>query len=220
MAYVTDSDMRDGELYPYISIPASGAGSVSPARMASLIASATAVVDAYTRDHFEPTSSTRRIENGAGGNFLYFDKRVRGVTSVSAYDYADVLTSITSGYYQIHSSLDITGTNLIGKQGRDGLSLRKTLTFGNGYWPAVPYYIDVAGTWDWPATPEDVKLATAMLIWSWCNNEIPPGVERVDSASLVFTRARPTSDSTGLPEVDALLMRYRRQQIMPWGASL
>lgn len=213
MAYIADTDLRSGTLYPYISVPSTGSGAVSTGRLQAMIGAAQTVVDTYTHDHFEPTTGTLRVQASAESNFLYLPKRVRAVATVSNYDYADVLTSVTSDYFEIESSLDIAGTNLIGATGRDGLLLRKWLPVGTGRWPAYPSYVDVTGSFDWAAVPEEVKLATALLVWRNCNAEIPPGVTRVESATQIYSIGQPGPDSTGLPEVDGMLQQFRRTQV-------
>lgn len=205
-------------LYPQFRVPPSGSRSVDDTRLGAMLVAAEALVDDFTRDHFEATTITQRVTGNGATDFLYVPKRVRSVSAVTAYDFEDTDTAITSTYYQVHSSFDISDTNVFGSQGRDGLKLRQALTIGSadGCWPAAPWYFDVEGTFDWAVTPEQVKQATAMIVWSWTTSEIPPGVQQVDSATARYV----VSQNGVMDDVARLLSQYRRFQVSPWGVAI
>lgn len=213
MAYITYSDLRSATaLYPYLTVPSSGNGSVADARLTSMIAAATQAIDTYCRDHFEATASTTLRLQGQGSYYLDLPKRVRAVTTVSVVDYAGTSTSFSSSYWRIHTSLDsISGSNII-QSGQDQLELVQDLTVGNasGRWPYPPYKIEVTGDWDWATVPEAVKYAACVLVWSWCQSTLPPNVESIDLGAATIRRPPLDIESTGVFEADRALQPYRR----------
>lgn len=208
MAYIDPADLRDGTLYPYIDVPASGGGSVSDARLTAMIGAAGNIIDHYCRTSFGTVSGGTVTVQGDGSNVLILPRRVRDVTAVNVLTYDGTSTAFDTTYFRVHSSLATqTGTNeIVDRGGLDWLELLKSLTVGpTGGWPPSPWKIQVVGDWDYGALPEVVKQATATLVWSWCRSDMPPGVDSVDTGAAVFRRPRPGPDTTGLPEVDMLL---------------
>lgn len=209
-SYISANDMRSGSLYPYIAVPSSGGGSVSDARITAMGTAASRIVDSYCRDTFGTAESGTILVYGTGRAWLPVPKRIRSITSITVLDYDGTTAgTCTTDDYRIHTSFsDVSGSNVYqARNGEDGLELKQSLSFGNagGYWPVEPYTVQIVGSFGWPETPEVVKWATAVLVWSWCRSDLPPGVESVDSGGAVFRRPRLNADSTGLLEVDTAL---------------
>lgn len=209
--YIEADDLRAGTaLYPYMTVPSSGNGAVSDARLSSMIGSAEQAIDTYCRDHFASSSATYRIQ-GDGSAYLTLPRRVRSVTAVALVDYAGTSTSFDSTYYRIHTSFDdVTGANFV-QSSSDQLELKKQLTVGNagGNWPLAPWTVEVTGTWDWAAIPEAVKYAACVLVWSWCQSNLPPNVEAIDMGSATIRRPPLAIESTGVFEADRALQPFR-----------
>lgn len=214
-SYITADDMR-GNLYPSITVPTTGSGSISDARLLAMGTAASRRVDAYCNDHFHATTAGTMLLEGNNRYTLALPKRVRSVTGVTLIDFEGTATSVDADFYRVETSFDnVTGSNISqSATGTDALLLRKPLDVGewSGNWPPVPWLVQVVGDFDWAETPEEVKHATAMIVWVWARSEVPPDVETIDSATLRYTRPRPGADSTGVVGADQLLDGFRRTQ--------
>ena len=219
MAYIAASDLRGGALYPYIDIPEN----VGTTRLEAMIDAASNMVDVYCRDHFEVTAGTLSLY-GDRSDFLVIPKRIRAVTAVNVLDYSGDSSSFDSTFWRVETSFgDVTGSNVVQNgAGHDGLALKKLLTVGDGggYWPGRPWTINVAGTFDWAATPEAVKWATAQIVWYWCRTDLPPGVDSIDTGAAVLRRGVRREDSTGLGEVDAHLSAAGLRRVQYGGLAI
>lgn len=219
-SYITAANMRDGALYPYIDVPATGPGGVADGRVTAMGTAASSLIDSYCADHFVATSGGTILMRGTGRWDLPLSKRIRAITSVTLIDFEGTETAYAATYWRAYSSFDnVTPSNnvYLSPTGTDKLELRKELTKGNasGRWPVDPWMIQVVGDFDWATAPEEVVHACALIVWSWCTSDVPPGVESVDSATVRFTRPRLDSvaDTLGIPlEAALLLQRFRRTQ--------
>lgn len=225
MAYIAAADLRTATaLYPYLTVPSTGNGSVSDARLTSMIAAATQAIDTYCRDHFEPTAATTIRLQGDSSRWLYLPKRIRAVTTVALVDPSGVSTTYDSTYWRMHTSFNnVSGANIV-QGGFDAFEVKSSLsgTSSVGWplnaegWPPAPWHIEITGDWDWAVVPEAVKQAACLLVWSWCQMNTPPNVEGFSAGGVSIRRPPLAVESTGVFEADRLLAPLRRLAEQAW----
>lgn len=228
-SYLVVDDLRTpGERYQKLSVSNNEAGDDV---LGQMIVDASELLDRLTGDHFLPTSGTIIVDGptvdgfNRRGRLLMLPRRVRSVTSVSSVaSDGTTLEAYDADAYRVHSSLTDPATTdtptYFGAKGYDGvefLSPRSSdsVTFPSGYYfgGAFPSYsraVAIAGTFDWAATPEPIKQATAWLVMNWTRSrQTPPRTQSMNSGRVQF-QINQDATETGIEEVDRVVRQYRR----------
>lgn len=219
MAYVAVADFRTGTLAEYCVGLTLSTTEASDAQLTAAITRISTRIDQYTNDHFESASATYDL-NGSGTSRIYLPARATAITSVSTRDYASNLTVQASTAYRFHSSLNAAGSAVVDDYDWVDVIPGQYLTsvstpwtdpdYSAAAWPAGAQTIRVIGTFGWLVTPPEIKRATALLVY----NSVKPIRNDLGLAqSWTTTDAsfdRSVTTPSGLPEVDEIVSRYRR----------
>ena len=163
MAYIIAADFRLATLADWCIGLDETTADVSDANLTTLIATASALFDKYTGDHFEPEAGLTLVVDGEASPHLWMPKRIRAVTSVSVTYYGGstpVVVPSTSYTFEA-----FTGDfSMLEHESR--ISLWPGLYIGwPGGWPKGRSNITVVGDFSWPSTPGEVKRAVALACW-------------------------------------------------------
>lgn len=207
MVYVAPADFRLPTVKPYcIGITLDASQDISDANLTSLIAEQSAALDRYTGDHFETETGVTVKADGNEDAYITVAKRIQSVTSIAVtYPGGASVTvpstsftfeAFTGDYSQIdHESI---------------ISLWPGMYLWPGGWPGGYRNISIVGNLGWPACPDEIKRALALMVWGVAK----PGAEPLNRA-VRWSTASESYDAgmtspTGLPEADAIIKRFRR----------
>ena len=186
MAYITEADIRPGSaLWRDIQLSAT---EVSSARVTSLIAAATEVIDKLTGDHFETVLDADLTFPSPETTVLVTPGyRLQAVDSIDHIAIDGTVTALEATSYRIRP------------------------------WGVERYYLDFPignirlnnADYGWTAVPSDIKRASALLIFDAVKGQSADRMlaTRWQTGDILFER--PVSTETGIPEVDIILKRYR-----------
>jgi hypothetical protein len=117
----------------------------------------------------------------------------------------------TTSSYVLSSSLDSAGIIAMGIGDYLEVAGDKVLRSGFDYWPDGEDKVRITGKFGWKETPNDIKLATAMLVFDRMkpDSDVLRRAERWQTNDAEFSRSR--SGPTGLPVVDRVIDSFRRE---------
>ena len=175
-----------------------------------------AIIETVTGDFFYSTSATQ-VFDGTGTHHLYFAPRyphkLLTLTSVKELDFdgSTVLDTLTEGIDFIRYDRHLEISRVF-----PGDSPRRGVMRG-GVWPKGQLNIQVAGTWGWTDTPEEITQATKLLT----AEKLFPGSTNMNSGDVkqamwsdfqVIYKGDTSEDGlgkdTGFVEVDRLLQNF------------
>lgn len=207
MAYIVAADLRPTSSKWFAARSKITVAQVtSDATITDAIAAVSAEIDEYTRDHFEPLTPTTLTVGGSDDLVAYLPARIRTLSQVEVRDSSGVFTVLPATSYRLSSSV---AGSVVHVAGYDFLSFIQW--YGDWTtWPSSSQSIRLTGTFGWPATPEGIKLATALIV---ADRLLPAGdlMRRANAFQTADASYQMASTSpSGIPDADRELARYRR----------
>lgn len=211
-ALLLPADFREAGLKEYCAGYALSDDKADDTRLADAIARMTKRFEVATADLFSSTTATYTLAGGSRRVFL--PHRCTAVTTLKTVDYAGAETTQAAALYRLHSSLDATGSEAIGKTDYaeiiEGYSTGLLSTYSPYRFDSGSGTVKITGTFGWTVAPSDVKHAIAILVYDHfqpIRNDLRQ-TERWSADGASYDRAQ--TEPFGLPEVDGIVAAYQR----------
>lgn len=135
------------------------------ARVAELLADATSLVEGATGQSWRAIEHIRRLP-AEKRRVLLLPGELLEATTVELRG-GGTRTPLTEGrdYYFLHAGSSAQDPLAEDAVGYPAYAIRRI----TGEWPGVPYYLEIDGLWaSGVEVPEDVRIATALIVAHWC----------------------------------------------------
>lgn len=158
--YLLAADFREQTQKPWCKGLLLTEGDCSNAELDLLIAQVAGQWELELDDDFDPPSpdndETINVE-GTLGPRLHIPRRVRSLTMASTRSLSGMLTAVSSASYRLRSSLNSTGTAMVGTW--DWLDSASYNTW------AADGGVQLVGKFGWAAVPNDIKRLVALRVY-------------------------------------------------------
>lgn len=212
MAYTVPADLRLETVKWWGQGLTLTATEISDADLTLVIAAVSQRIDDWTQDHFESETTVTEYIDGWNTSRLYPRRRIQSITSVAVQTVGGTTyTTLAATDYEVVSSISGSAVRI---DGSDYIAVAYGRTVpgsGSGAWPHGPNAAKVIGTFSWPATPENIKKAVALLVY----DEVKPQADilrrgtRLNEPDMSYDLGGTTSPS-GIRPVDLLISQYMR----------
>jgi hypothetical protein len=219
MTYLAPADFRTGTLNEVCTGLSLTTTEASDASLTSGIARLSQRIDNYTFDHFESVTDILKLDVDYPTDTLNLPRRTTSVSNVQTQDMVAGLTTQSGSSYRFRSSLNAAGDDY--RESVSSIDNLRIVPLGTGLigsyygawiWPLGPQTVWVSGNFGWITTPYEIKQALALMVF-YHFKPIRQDLRLAETVSVADSTIRfgQTSPS-GIPEVDDILVQYRRDQ--------